>query len=162
MVDLVLNEVQQHIARALAHHTVATFERDLRIELRAVEARAVREESSVGLALRRPHGFEAVEEALVVPDPGAASAAFERVETQVRLSRYGYDCYAYCMLAAGHIDLVIEASLQPYDIVALVPIIEGAGGIVTTWDGGSPAKGGAIVAAGDRRIHAEAIAKLNG
>ena len=89
-------------------------------------------------------------------------AAFGRVESNVRLSRYGYDCYAYCMLAAGHIDLVIEASLQPYDIVALVPIIEGAGGIVTTWDGGSPAKGGAIIAAGDRRIHAEALAKLNG
>jgi histidinol phosphatase-like enzyme (inositol monophosphatase family) len=89
-------------------------------------------------------------------------AAFERVEANVRLSRYGYDCYAYCMLAAGHIDLVIEAGLKPYDIVALVPIIEGAGGIVTTWDGGSPANGGSIIAAGDRRVHAEALAILNG
>ena len=57
------------------------------------------------------------------------------------------------MLAAGHIDLVIEAGLKPYDIVALIPIIEGAGGIVTTWDGGSAAKGGRVIAAGDRRIH---------
>ena len=60
------------------------------------------------------------------------------------------------MLAAGHIDLVIETGLKPYDIVALIPIIEGAGGIVTTWDGGSAAEGGRIVAAGDRRLHAAA------
>ena len=68
--------------------------------------------------------------------------AYDRVERESRLARYGCDCYAYCMLAAGHIDLVIEAGLKPYDIVALIPIIEGAGGIVTTWDGGSAAKGG--------------------
>ena len=52
----------------------------------------------------------------------------------VRLSRYGGDCYAYCMLAAGHIDLVIETELKPYDILPLIPIIAGAGGIVTTWE----------------------------
>ncbi len=84
-------------------------------------------------------------------DAGAAS--FRRVEEQVRMTRYGYDCYAYCMLAAGHIDLVIEAGLKAYDIVALIPIIEGAGGVVTTWDGGRPEGGGAIVACGDPRLH---------
>jgi myo-inositol-1(or 4)-monophosphatase len=88
--------------------------------------------------------------------------AFARVEAKVRLSRYGGDCYAYCMLAAGHVDLVIESGLNSYDIVALIPIIEGAGGIVTTWDGGDPAKGGAIIAAGDKRVHAEAMALLTG
>ena len=64
--------------------------------------------------------------------------AFGKVEAAVRLSRYGGDCYAYCMLAAGHVDLVIETELKPYDIVAMVPIITGAGGIVTTWENGPP------------------------
>ena len=66
------------------------------------------------------------------------------------------------MLAAGHIDLVIETGLKPYDIVALIPIIEGAGGIVTSWSGGSAAGGGSIVAAGDRRVHAAALGLLRG
>jgi len=92
---------------------------------------------------------------------GAQAEAYGRVESMARLARYGCDCYAYCMVAAGHIDLVIEAGLKPYDIVALVPIIEGAGGVVTTWDGGSPVEGGAVVAAGDRRLHEAALRLLN-
>jgi myo-inositol-1(or 4)-monophosphatase len=87
---------------------------------------------------------------------------FRRVEAEVRLSRYGGDCYAYCMLAAGHVDLVIESGLQPYDVAALIPIIEGAGGRITTWDGGSAAGGGAIVAAGDPRMHEAALKLLAG
>ncbi len=87
---------------------------------------------------------------------------FRRVEDKVRLSRYGCDCYAYCMLAAGHVDLVIESGLNAYDIVALVPVVEGAGGIITTWDGGSAASGGAIIASGDRRVHEEALKLLAG
>src|SRR5260370_12753903 len=70
--------------------------------------------------------------------------AFQRVEQRVRLSRYGGDCYAYCMLAAGHIDLVIETELKPHDIVPLVPIITGAGGGLTAWDGGPPLSGGRV------------------
>lgn len=92
----------------------------------------------------------------------AERAAFGRVEKVVRLSRYGGDCYAYCMIAAGHVDLVIEAGLKPYDVAPLIPIIEGAGGIVTDWDGGSAKNGGRIVAAGDKRVHAEAMAMLKG
>lgn len=88
--------------------------------------------------------------------------AFRRVENETRLSRYGGDCYAYCALAAGHVDLVIETGLNPYDIVALIPIIEGAGGIVTTWTGESAARGGAIIAAGDRRVHEAAVRLLAG
>jgi myo-inositol-1(or 4)-monophosphatase len=88
--------------------------------------------------------------------------AYQRVEKPTRLVRYGGDCYAYCMLASGFIDLVVEASLKPYDIVALVPIIEGAGGIVTDWEGGPAAKGGRIIAAGDRRVHDEAMKMLAG
>jgi myo-inositol-1(or 4)-monophosphatase len=89
-------------------------------------------------------------------------ASFGKVEQVVRLSRYGGDCYAYCMLAAGHVDLVIETELKPYDILPLVPIIAGAGGIVTTWDGGVPSAGGRIIAAGDRRVHEAAMKILNG
>lgn len=90
---------------------------------------------------------------------GADLDAFLRVEAEARLTRFGYDCYGFCMLAAGHIDLIVESGLQPYDIVALVPIIEGAGGVVTTWTGGPPSEGGAIVASGDKRLH-EAALKL--
>jgi myo-inositol-1(or 4)-monophosphatase len=85
---------------------------------------------------------------------GDDRATFGRVEDAVRLSRYGGDCYAYCMLAAGHVDLVI------YDVLALVPIIIGAGGIITTWEGDTPNAGGRIVAAGDKRVHAAALAML--
>src|SRR6195256_2098039 len=85
-----------------------------------------------------------------------------RVEEVVRLSRYGGDCYAYCMLAAGHVDLVIETELKPYDVLPLVPIIAGAGGIITTWEGGTPHGGGRIVAAGDKRVHAAALEVLKG
>ena len=89
----------------------------------------------------------------------AERSAFNSVEEKVRLSRYGGDCYAYCMLAAGHVDLVVEAGLNSYDIAALVPIVRGAGGIVTTWDGKPAHNGGNIIAAGDPRVH-EAAMKL--
>ena len=85
---------------------------------------------------------------------------FSRVEQVVRLSRYGGDCYAYCVLAAGHVDLVIETELKPHDVLPLIPIIEGAGGIITTWENGRPHEGGRIVAAGDRRTHAQALELL--
>jgi myo-inositol-1(or 4)-monophosphatase len=84
-------------------------------------------------------------------------AIFQRVENNVRLSRYGGDCYAYCMLAAGHIDLVIETELKAHDIVPLIPIVRGAGGIVTSWDGGPAESGGRIIAAGDARVYAAAM-----
>ena len=89
-------------------------------------------------------------------------AAFGRVESAVKLSRYGGDCYAYCRLAAGHVDLVIETGLKPHDIAALIPIVAGAGGIVTTWDGEPAVTGGRIVAAGDKRVHQAAMELLKG
>jgi myo-inositol-1(or 4)-monophosphatase len=88
--------------------------------------------------------------------------AFGRVEQAVRLSRYGGDCYAYCVLAAGHVDLVIETELKPHDVLALIPIIEGAGGIITTWENGRPHDGGRIIAAGDSCVHAQAMKLLLG
>ena len=78
---------------------------------------------------------------------------FDRIENEVRLSRYGTDSYAYCLVAAGHIDVVVESGLHPYDIVALIPIIEGAGGRVTNWTGGSATGGGQVLATGNPYLH---------
>jgi myo-inositol-1(or 4)-monophosphatase len=116
---------------------------------RALHVRACVSLREATLMTTSPQMFDAVE-----------APAFRRVEERARLARYGADCYGYCALAAGFVDIVIEAGLKPHDIVALVPIVEGAGGIVTTWDGGDPAKGGRIVAAGDRRAHEEALQLL--
>jgi histidinol phosphatase-like enzyme (inositol monophosphatase family) len=93
---------------------------------------------------------------------GEMRRRYDEIELQVKLFRYGCDCYAYCMLAAGFVDLVIETGLQPYDIVALVPIIEAAGGIVTGWDGSSPEKGGNIIAAATPELHHAAMAIMHG
>jgi myo-inositol-1(or 4)-monophosphatase len=87
-------------------------------------------------------------------------AAFRRVADRVRLVRWGGDCYAYCLLAMGLIDVVIESSLHAYDIQALIPIVAGAGGIVTTWDGGRCDEGGSVLACGDPALHAEIVALL--
>ena len=85
--------------------------------------------------------------------------AFARVSIAVKLTRFGADCYAYGLVAAGFIDLVLEASLEPYDFCAMVPIVEGAGGIATDWRGTALdlASDGRIVVAGDRRIHRAAL-----
>lgn len=91
---------------------------------------------------------------------GAEKSAFARVSSKVRTTRYGGDCYGYALLALGGVDLVVEAGLKAYDIAPLIPIIEGAGGIVTDWRGGSAASGGNVVAAGDPRLHAEVLELL--
>lgn len=76
---------------------------------------------------------------------------------QLRMSRFGGDCYAYCMLARGFVDLVVEADLQPYDIQALIPIVEGAGGVVTNWRGESAIAGGQVIAAATVELHRQAL-----
>jgi myo-inositol-1(or 4)-monophosphatase len=90
----------------------------------------------------------------------ADRAVFATVEEAVRLSRYGGDCYSYCMLAAGYVDLIIETELKRHDVAALIPIISGANGIMTDWAGGPPEGGGRIIAAGDPRVHSAALAML--
>ena len=87
---------------------------------------------------------------------------FLQVKAGARLTRFGGDCYLYALLAMGQLDLVVEWGLKPYDIQAMIPIIRAAGGIVTAWDGGDCSQGGAVVAAGDARVHAEALALLAG
>jgi len=92
------------------------------------------------------------------PEEGAA---FRRVVPKVRLVRYGMDCYGYALLAAGQVDLVIEAGLQTYDVQAPIAVIEAAGGMVTNWQGGSAHQGGQVLAAANADIHAAAMALLN-
>jgi len=96
------------------------------------------------------------------PEVGAPEegVAFIQVAKQCKLVRYGMDCYAYALLAAGHVDLVIEAGLQAYDIQAPIAVIEAAGGIVTDWRGGVADQGGRVLAAANPQIHHAALAIL--
>ncbi len=90
------------------------------------------------------------------------AAAFRRVAQAVQLVRYGMDCYAYALLAAGQIDVVIEAGLQAYDIQAPIAVIEAAGGIVTDWRGGPAHDGGRVLAAAGPEQHTAALRLLAG
>jgi inositol-phosphate phosphatase/L-galactose 1-phosphate phosphatase/histidinol-phosphatase len=94
----------------------------------------------------------------------ATLPAWNRVAARVRQPRYGCDCYAYGLLASGFVDLVVEAGLKPYDYAALVPVIENAGGIVTDWSGQPLTldSDGRVCAAGDARLHAQALGVLAG
>ncbi|MHB8505204.1 MAG: inositol monophosphatase family protein [Acidimicrobiales bacterium] len=92
--------------------------------------------------------------------PGPQHDAFSRIASRVRLTRFGADCYAYCLLALGHVDLVVDAGMQPYDIVPLVPVVEAAGGVVTDWTGAPPLAGGFVVAAANPTLHAAALATI--
>lgn len=90
----------------------------------------------------------------------AERAAFDELAAGVRMTRFGGDCYAYGLLAMGFIDLIVEAALKPWDVQALIPIVEGAGGRITTWTGGDAQHGGRVVASGDPRVHAAALEVL--
>lgn len=117
---------------------------------RALKARAPRPLSQAILFTTFPE--------VGTPDEGAA---FHRLAQQARLTRYGMDCYAYALVAAGQIDLVVEAGLQPYDVQAPIAVIEAAGGVVTDWQGRPAHMGGRILAAANPAIHAEALAILS-
>ncbi|MGI9228710.1 MAG: inositol monophosphatase family protein [Gammaproteobacteria bacterium] len=88
-------------------------------------------------------------------------ARFNRVLRACQFSRFGTDCMGYAMLASGYVDLVIEGGLSSYDIMPLIPVIEGAGGIVTDWQGNSAASGGLIIAAGNENLYQQAMSLLN-
>lgn len=98
------------------------------------------------------------------PDMFAADdwARFDALSRQARLRRFGGDCYQYGRLASGELDLVAEGDLKPYDYLALVPIVEGAGGTITDWFGAplNLDSDGRVLAAGNAALHAEALAAL--
>jgi myo-inositol-1(or 4)-monophosphatase len=83
---------------------------------------------------------------------------FEELTARCRLQRWGGDCYGFALLAQGCIDLMIDSMLMPYDIVPMIPIIEGAGGVVTDLQGNSPLQGGTVIAAANASVHAAALA----
>ncbi len=117
---------------------------------RPIATRNCRGLENATLFTTSPHLFE-----------GEDMARYRSVESKVRLFRYGCDCYAYALLAAGHIDLVIENSLKPYDVGGIIPIVEKAGGVMTTWEGERPEMGGRIIAAASAELHREAVALLS-
>jgi len=90
---------------------------------------------------------------------GEDARAFERLSSAVHLRRFGGDCYAYALLASGTVDLVAEAGLMPYDYLALAPVIEGAGGVITDWRGGplGPRSDGRVLAAANADLHRQAL-----
>jgi myo-inositol-1(or 4)-monophosphatase len=114
-----------------------------------LRSRACKELGAAMLASTHPDMFDA-----------ERAPAFRALASQCRLTRFGGDCYNYAMLAAGHLDLVVESQLKPYDIVPLIPILEGAGCIVTDWRGQPALSGGDVVAAGSRELHTAALAVL--
>jgi histidinol phosphatase-like enzyme (inositol monophosphatase family) len=98
---------------------------------------------------------------------GAARAGFAAVRQRAKITRYGLDCMAYAYLASGGVSLVIENGLKSYDVAALVPVVEGAGGIVTDWAGQpvrplSPDWDGSVIAAATREVHDLTLAAMNG
>ena len=102
---------------------------------------------------------------LCATDPSAyftleQQAAFQRVKVTARMTRYCGDCYLFAALALGFVDIVIEANFSRWDVAALIPLVEGAGGVITSWDGGDCRDGKTILACGDRRVHEEAIKLL--
>ena len=114
-----------------------------------IRVRACEDLASAVLATTDPFLFEEPE-----------ASVFNSLRRAVRLQRYGGDCYAYCMLATGQLDLVMESGLSPWDVRALIPIVKAAGGCITDWSGGSCADGGQVVASGDARLHASVLERL--
>jgi myo-inositol-1(or 4)-monophosphatase len=91
----------------------------------------------------------------------AETEALKRVQRGVRMSRFGGDCYVFAALALGFVDVIVDSCFKRWDVAALIPLVEGAGGIITNWQGGDCRDGGQVLAAGDPRVHAEALKSLN-
>ena len=89
-------------------------------------------------------------------------AAFQRLKSKAQLTRFGGDSYFFAVMAAGHLDIAMDANLMAYDIMPLIPIVERAGGHVAEWNGGDPAKGGNVITAGSRALLDEALAVMKG
>jgi histidinol phosphatase-like enzyme (inositol monophosphatase family) len=118
-------------------------------------------EAVTKLSARRSSRLE--DACVCATDPGMFDGvqrkqAFDRLVQRARSLRYGGDCYTPCLVAAGCADLVVEAGLKPWDVAALVPIVEGAGGVITSWSGGAPDTD--MVIAANRTLHAQVIEAL--
>lgn len=116
----------------------------------------------MGLASLKTRAPRALDQAILLstfPEVGtpAEMRAFQAVSRAVRLTRYGMDCYGYALLAAGQVDLVIEAGLNAYDVQGPIAVIKAAGGIVTDWTGGPAHGGGRVLAAANSAVHAAAL-----
>ncbi len=118
---------------------------------RVLKTRSCEDISNAILTTTHPDFFATTEQ----------KSAFLRVSGAAKTTRYGGDCYAYAMLASGFCDLIVESGLNAYDIAALIPIVEKAGGIITTWSGDPATYGGDVVASGDPRVHAAALDIIN-
>ena len=119
----------------------------------------------MGEVALRTRSARSLAEAIILstfPEIGTPAdlAGFRAVAACAKLTRYGMDCYGYALLAAGQVDLVIEAGLLPYDIQAPIAVIQAAGGIVTNWQGGPCTQGGRVLAAANPAVHAEALELL--
>jgi myo-inositol-1(or 4)-monophosphatase len=131
----------------------------------AVHGRAVLLEGEKRTALK-VRACERLKDAILcATDPSAyfspeQQAAFARVKAEVRMTRYGGDCYLFAAMALGFVDVIIEAGFNRWDVAALIPLVEGAGGIITDWNGGDCRDGTTILACGDKRIHEEATKLL--
>ena len=118
---------------------------DLRLEVRPCA-----DLSEAVLCATHPYAYFSAEE----------RDGFARIERAARMTRFGGDCYLFAALALGFVDVIVESCFKRWDVAALIPVIEGAGGVITDWQGGSCADGGQVLAAGDRRIHEQAMELL--
>ena len=126
-------------------------------------AEVIGPQGTVHLQTRLPRSLADATVLTTFPEVGTPQdmRAFQAVAAQARLTRYGMDCYGYALLAAGQVDLVIEAGLNAYDIQAPIAVVQAAGGIVTDWSGGPAHDGGRALAAANSEIHAAALAILS-
>lgn len=127
------------------------FMRDTAGKERRLKTRPCRSLADAMLTATHPDMFE----------PGEETERFQGLSRSMRMTRYGGDCYGYCLLAAGHVDVIVESGLKGFDVVALIPIIEQAGGCITTWTGASAHEGGRIVASGDPALHEIVLKRLS-
>ncbi len=126
----------------------AAYARDVAGNVKKLKTRPCSEIAEATLTTTHPDLFA----------KGAELKTFMRVKDAARMTRYGGDCYNYALLAAGFVDIVMESGLKGFDIVALIPIIERAGGVVTTWDGKTAINGGRILATGNPELHEKVLA----
>jgi myo-inositol-1(or 4)-monophosphatase len=131
----------------------------------AVNGRSVLLEGEKRTVLKVRECADIKDAILCATDPSAyfspqQQAAFGRVQASVRMTRFGGDCYLFAALALGFVDVIIEAGFNRWDVAALIPLVEGAGGVMTSWSGGDCRDGKTILACGDARVHEEAIKLL--